>query len=72
MKLNTIKLGVHALEDITELAKENKISLIDAIQEYCNKKGIELEYIPTIIKRSEKFKAALLEEAVTLNLIKAK
>jgi len=53
---------------IEELARKEKLGLMDAICHHCKETGLEIELAATLI--STALKAKLKEEAQSLNLIK--
>ena len=55
-------------EDIETIVLENKISYIDAIVDYCEDKGIEIESVSKLV--SKPLKEKLKYEATELNYLK--
>jgi hypothetical protein len=53
---------------IEELAKDERLNLMDAICHHCKETGLEVEVAATLI--SSALKARIKEEAQNLNLIK--
>lgn len=53
---------------IREMADEQKIHCMEAIVQYCEKTGVEVEIAATLI--SSHLKARIKEEAQSVNLIK--
>ena len=55
-------------EDIETIVLENKVSYIDAIVDYCEDKGIEIESVSKLV--SKPLKEKLKYEATELNYLK--
>jgi hypothetical protein len=69
MKLNTILKADNVLAEIEEAVTKHKIGYIDAIVDYCERRGIEVEAVAAVIKGNSKIKARLQEQAEELNYL---
>jgi hypothetical protein len=54
--------------NVIKLANEHRVNCIDAIIDYCNETGLEIEVAATLVSSS--LKARIHEEAQSLSLIK--
>lgn len=68
MKINSIIDSSSFLKEIDRIV-DSGTDYMDAVIEYCNKNGIEIETAASIIKRSDNAKTKLQVEAEKLNLI---
>lgn len=55
-------------EKITEFARQNELSILDGLAEYCKTKGIEVEDVVPLL--TNEFKAILHKEATDLNMFR--
>jgi hypothetical protein len=58
------------INEIERLVKEDNITYLDAIIEYCNKNNLELEYGADIVKSDPVLKIKLQQEAERMHTIK--
>jgi predicted methyltransferase len=57
-------------EKVLEFIKQNELSFIDGLAEYCKSKGIETEEVSSLL--TNEFKALLHKEAVDMNMFRYK
>lgn len=69
MKLNSILKADEVISDIEEAVTKHKIGYIDAIVNYCERRGVEIEAVAAVIKSNNKIKARLQEQAEELNYL---
>ena len=69
MKLNSILKADEVIGDIEEAVTKHKIGYIDAIVNYCERRGVEIEAVAAVIKSNNKIKARLQEQAEELNYL---
>lgn len=55
--------------EINALVENNDVSVMDAIVHYCDKYGLEIETVASIVKSNSKIKAKLQAEAEELNYL---
>ncbi len=56
-------------EKVLYFAKQNELSLLDGLAEYCVTKGIETEDVSSLL--TNEFKALLHKEALDLNMFRS-
>ena len=56
-------------EDIQKLVKQGNLTHLDAIVAWCEQRGVDVEQVIPLVKKSQVIKAKLESEASTLNLI---
>ena len=56
-------------KEISKLISKD-VSLFDAIVEYCDKSGMEIELVGTILKKNSSVKNLIVADANKLNLLK--
>lgn len=69
MKLNSMLKANDVIADIEEAVTKHKIGYIDAIIDYCNLMGVEIEAVAAVIKSNNKIKARLQEQAEELHYL---
>jgi hypothetical protein len=56
-------------EDVQRLVKQGNLTHLDAIVAWCEQRGIDVEQVIPLVKKSQVIKAKLESEASMLNLI---
>ena len=69
MKLNSMLKANDVIADIEEAVTKHRVGYIDAIIDYCERRGIEVEALAAVIKGNSKIKARLQEQAEELNYL---
>ena len=54
---------------IESFVSEHDVSYLDAIINFSEKNGVELEVIASLVKQNQKLKQRLMEECMDLNLV---
>lgn len=67
---SNIKDKDQILRDIEKIEEELDISFMDAVIEYSNQTGLEIEVLGEIIKDIPKFREQIREDAENLNFFK--
>jgi hypothetical protein len=62
--------NVNYVQEIENLVRDKNIEYIDAIVHYCEKSGLEIEFLAGIIKKDPVMKSKLQFEAENLNFMK--
>jgi len=57
------------ITEINALVKNNNVTYMDAICYYCEKYGLEIETVASIVKSNSKIKSQLQSEAEDLNYL---
>lgn len=58
------------LAEIDRFCSKNDVSLLDGIVHWCENNNVEIEYVASLIKKDQNFKAKLQIEAENLNIMK--
>ena len=67
---NILKVTTNHLHNIDILVKTNNIAYIDAIVHYCEKTGLDVEYIGGLIKKDSTFKSKVEADAIKNRVLK--
>jgi len=62
--------NVNYVQEIENLVRDKNIEYIDAIVHYCEKSGLEIEFLASVIKKDPVMKSKLQFEAENLNFMK--
>lgn len=65
IKINTLSFD----QDIEQLVTKNKMSYLDAIIMWTESKGVEIEFIASLIKKDTNLKSKIKAEAEDLNFL---
>lgn len=73
-KLNMSKMVLENILQISNkiesLVKENNLTYIDACMLYCERTGLEIEYVGEILERNQHIKLLIQKEAEDLHFLK--
>lgn len=69
IEIKSITTLAEFTEDIQKLVKQGNITHLDAIIAWCEQRGVDVEQVIPLVKKSQVIKAKLESEASTLNLI---
>jgi hypothetical protein len=69
IEIKSITTLAEFTEDIQKLVKQGNITHLDAIVAWCEQRGVDVEQVIPLVKKSQVIKAKLESEASTLNLI---
>ena len=72
MDLSKFDLSKKIVHELNEIVEHTGIPYMDAIIDYSEKTGIELEVIADVVRRNEAIKSRVEIEAEQLNLLKSK
>lgn len=67
-----LKTASDFIREIEDIAREKKISNLDALMFYVEKHNVEPETIAAVVRKNAAFKARLYEECSHLNLVEKK
>ena len=66
--LNFVSI-VEFTKEIEKLVLEKKMEYIDAVMQFCDKNGVDIETAASLIKSNAKLKASIQVEAENLNYL---
>lgn len=69
IEIKSITTLAEFTEDIQKLVKQGNLTHLDAIVAWCEQRGVDVEQVIPLVKKSQVIKAKLESEASTLNLI---
>lgn len=69
VEIKTVTLVENFRNDIESIRSKKQVNTLDAILIYCESNNIEVENIATLVKTNPAMKAALSEEAESLNFL---
>ena len=69
IEIKSITTLAEFTEDIQKLVKQSNITHLDAIVAWCEQRGVDIEQVIPLVKKSQVIKAKLESESSELNLI---
>lgn len=69
IEIKSITTLAEFTEDIQKLVKQGNITHLDAIVAWCEQRGVDVEQVIPLVKKSQVIKAKLESESSELNLI---
>jgi hypothetical protein len=69
IEIKSITTLAEFTEDIQKLVKQGNLTHLDAIVAWCEQRGVDVEQVIPLVKKSQVIKAKLESEASVLNLI---
>lgn len=69
IEIKSITTLAEFTEDIQKLVKQGNLTHLDAIVAWCEQRGVDVEQVIPLVKKSQVIKAKLESEASMLNLI---